>query len=73
MEINLIDAGKKELNFGLIHHVTRWYVKFALPFSIDYFWDTDSLGNRHKQLTIGFLCFSIYLEYWNWANGKKTN
>ena len=66
MIIDVINNEKRELTVGLIHHITGWYVKCMLPFGIDYSWSDDLIGNRHKQLTVDFLCFSIYIEYWRW-------
>lgn len=68
MEFDIISNEKRELSVGLIRHVTRRHVKFALPFSVEYSWDNDVLGNRHTQLIIDFLCFSFYIEYWGWGN-----
>lgn len=71
MEFDIISNNKRELSVGLIHHITKWYVKFALPFSIDCSWNNDVLSNRHTQLIIDFLCFSFYIEYWRWGDEQK--
>ena len=66
MEFDIISNDKRELTIGLIHHITGWYVKFALPFCVDFSHTTDYLKTKHKMLTIDFLCFSFYIEYWRW-------
>jgi hypothetical protein len=71
MLFDIISNDKRELSIGLIHHIAGWYVKCALPFTIDYYWTDDAVGNRHKQLTIDFLCFSVYVEYWRWHVKEK--
>ena len=62
MEFNIISNKKRELTINLIHHITGWYVKFALPFCVDFSYAMGCL----KMLTIDFLCFSFYIEYWGW-------
>jgi len=66
MLIPIVNTKKHELTISLMCHITSWYVKCAIPISIDVDWCKDARGNRLFTFSIDFLCFGFYIEYWNW-------
>lgn len=66
MVIPIIHTEKHELTITITHHITNWYVRLALPMSIDITWHEHVLGQKNKTLNIEFLCFLFSIEYWKW-------
>lgn len=56
-----------EITIGVTRHITPWYVRFALPLSIDCGWSEDMRGSKHISIEIDVLCFHFYIEYWKWV------
>lgn len=65
MIVNVINNDKTELVFGATHHITNFYCKFALPFSIDVSRFTIDKSKQYS-VTIDILCFKFSVDLWRW-------
>lgn len=62
---------KWDLTFTACHNLGT-FGHIALLFEINWWFSTDVGGNKCREISFSFLCFTCFFEYWRWNLARDS-